>query len=160
MTSESPEIATIADEIAEAFRLGDPLGELELVQEGSFETWRLTTRTGTYLVKRLWQNEDPAQRAELEAAMSYEQRVSDAGVRIPPAVLPLEPLFRWAAQVGRHGTFRVYEWVDHRAVSERDDLVTWVGQTLAELHSLEPLGAGFEPEWRWIGVRPREDWDR
>lgn len=55
---------------------------------------------------------------------------------------------------------RVYEWVDHRALTADDDITTWFGQTLATLHQLAPLGPEFKPQWRWLGIYDSKRWER
>lgn len=48
-----------AELIAGAFGLATPRGPLVPVQHTSFQTSRLTTDEGDYLVKRLWEGDDP-----------------------------------------------------------------------------------------------------
>lgn len=148
-----------ADVVARAFDLGRPVGNLELIQVSSFETWRLRTSSGSYLVKRLWQGDAPDWWREHEAAMQFERRAIEAGIRTARPVDPVQQVFGWAAQAEDFGTVRVYEWVDSRALTADDDITTWLGQTLATLHHLAPLGPGFGPQWRWLGIYDRERWE-
>ena len=148
-----------ADAVARAFALGSPLGTLEPIQAASFETWKLRTTNSQYLVKRLWREEHPEQRVEIEFAMRYEEKAMAAGIRTSIPVRSPGPLFYWAAEVGSHGTFRVYEWPEHRKLLPTDDITSWVATTMSTLHRLEPITeATHRPKWRWLGVHAPEVW--
>ncbi len=162
LTTPRPEETPPTSAIAAAFDLGRPTHELALLQVASFVTWRLVTDRRAFVVKRLWPgDDDPALVDQHRGAMHFEQRVIGSGVvRTPRPVEPREPSFGWAAPVGRFGTFRVSEWIDHRPLEEADDITDWFGETMAALHRLAPLGATFVPVWRWLGVHPRSTWQR
>lgn len=145
--------------IARVFELGVPAGSLDPIQAASFETWRLRTTNGQYLVKRLWRDEDPDQRDELESAMRYEEKAIGAGIRTAIPVRPPAPLFGWAAEVGPYGTFRVYEWLEHRNLLPTQDITSWYASTMATLHRLDPITEDRRrPKWRWLGVHAPEVW--
>lgn len=144
--------------ISAAFDLGTPRGEMIAYQYTSFETWRLETSRGSFLIKRLWAGEDPPWWNDLERMMRFERAVMDSGIRTATPIEPAAPLFGFATRIGEAGVFRVYEWVDHRPLESTDEVTDWVGQTLATLHRLAPLSSGVTPNWRWLGVFPRETW--
>jgi hypothetical protein len=56
------------------------------------------------------------------------------------------------------GTIRLYDWIDHRTLTDADDVAPWLGRVVAALHGLMPL-TGEQPEWRWWGVFPRDRWE-
>jgi hypothetical protein len=146
--------------VAAAFGLGEPVGGLQPIQVSSYETWRLDTARGSYLVKRLWSGPDPSWRSRHEISMELERRARQAGVATAVPVRPAEPAFGWAARVGGHGVWRAYEWLEHNKPAAGEVRELWFGDTLALLHTLYPLGEGFEPEWRWLGVHPSGTWHR
>jgi hypothetical protein len=43
--------------------------------------------------------------------------------------------------------FRAYRWIEHRAVRPDDDIVGWLGRTMARIHQLEPLPDNGLPGW-------------
>jgi Ser/Thr protein kinase RdoA (MazF antagonist) len=142
--------------IAQAFDLGRPIEPLVPVHHGSQETWTLATMAGRFLVKRIWVGPDPEWRPDLERAMAFEIRASDAGIDAPRPIDPRSPAFGCATRVHGFGVFRVYEWIRHRPIDKNDDLAEWLGSTLARLHQLEPLDSTPEPQW--YGVFPAVRW--
>lgn len=152
----------LEDHLAQAFDLGRPISGLMPVQHTTYETFRLDTDRGSFLVKCLWRKENPDWGPSIAESMDYERRATEAGIRTARPVMPIEPSFGCAARIGDHGTFRVHEWIDHEKVTRErvDDLIGWAGETLARLHTLQPLGKGAEPAWQWWGVRTEETWDK
>ncbi|HVX42286.1 MAG TPA: phosphotransferase [Mycobacteriales bacterium] len=140
-------------EIAAAFDLGRPVGPLEPVQTSEFQTWRVTTTAGRFLIKQL----GGAAVTELDQAMQLERRAIAAGILTPKPIAPRKPAVGWAAKVP--DLIRVYEWVDHRTLTPQDDVSEWFGRTLSTLHGLLAMEDGFVPEWRWLGVYPRARWE-
>lgn len=153
-------MSVVQDLVASAFDLGRPLGELNRIQVSSYETWRLDTSRGSFLVKRLWTGEDPPWRSEHEIAMELERRAMQAGIATAVPVTPVKPAFAWAGRIAGHGVWRVYEWLEHTSIDLPEIDHRWFGDRLALLHKLYPLGRRFEPEWRWLGVYPRDIWER
>jgi hypothetical protein len=102
------------DLIAEAFELATPVSELELVQHTRFETSRLRTKSGSFLVKRLWGLEDPVWRPHIERAMSLERAALAKGVPIGRPIVPVSPVFGYAARINGFGTVRVHDSIEHR----------------------------------------------
>jgi aminoglycoside phosphotransferase (APT) family kinase protein len=151
------------EDIAEAFDLGQSLSELVLVRRGDTETWRLDTVKGSYLVKG-YQASTGGQFTpgglpdQLAAAMAFERRALAAGVDMAEPVAPVDPLVGWVARTNDR-LFRVYRWIDHRAVSPDDDLANWLGRTMLQIHQLEPLPQVGLPDW-WRGpIWPRATWE-
>lgn len=144
--------------LAASFRLGTPVGELQPIQAGSYESWRLDTARGSFLIKRLWRGPDPSWRAEYETSMELERRALAADL---PTAVPVEPAqshLGWAARIDDHGVWRAYEWLDHTPVSADGVDAQWFGRTLALLHTLCPMTELPESEWRWLGVHPMQQW--
>jgi Phosphotransferase enzyme family len=148
----------VVEAIAEAFGVGRVVGGLVAVQHTSFETWRLRAGAGDYLVKRLWGVEDPPWWRQIERGMGLESAALARGLPVARPVEPREPVFGYAARVEGFGTVRMYEWIEHRALTDDDDVSAWLGRVVAALHGLMPL-TGVQPEWRWWGVFPRERWE-
>jgi hypothetical protein len=146
------------ESIAKAFGLGRPVEPLTQVQHTSFETWRLRTGSADYLVKRLWGLEDPPWWTRIEQGMALESAALSQGLPIARPVEPRDPIFGYAARVDDFGTVRLYDWIDHRTLTDADDVAPWLGRVAAALHGLMPL-TGEQPEWRWWGVFPRERWE-
>ncbi len=91
--------------------------------------------------------------------MELERRARQAGIATAVPVMPLDPVFGWAARVEGLGVWRAHEWLEHTTVDAGEVGISWFGETLARLHTLYPLESGFVPEWRWLGVYPRERWE-
>lgn len=143
------------EQIAEAFDLGRPDGPLIPIQYTISRTWRMNTDRGSFLVKQIWADADPDWSDELVDGIAFEQRVSAAGILTPRTVPPLQPLVGWIGRVAGCGAYRVTEWVEHRTVSDDDDLADWLGWALATLHSLEPHTGSFELAYY---IHPAEEW--
>lgn len=150
----------LSEMVSSSFDLGAPIGDLVPIQVGVHESWRLDTARGSFMVKRLWRGQDPSWRSEFETAMELERCALEAGLPIAVPVEPLRAHFGWASRIDQHGVWRVYEWVDHTTPSNAQVDARWFGQTLAQLHRLFPLGDQFEPQWRWLGVYPQDQWVR
>jgi hypothetical protein len=146
------------ESIAKAFGLGRPIEPLTPVQHTSFETWRLRTGSADYLVKRLWGLEDPPWWTRIEQGMALESAALSQGLPIARPIEPRDPVFGYAARVDDFGTIRLYDWIDHRTLTDADDVAPWLGRVVAALHGLVPL-TGEQPEWRWWGVFPRDRWE-
>jgi len=90
--------------------------------------------------------------------MELERRAFDAGL---PTATPVEPVrrhFGWATRVEAHGVWRAYRWLDHTTIDPEAVDVRWFGETVALLHTLYPLRAQPDSEWRWLGVHPLDQW--
>jgi hypothetical protein len=149
--------------IAQAFGLGRPLSELVFVRRGGTETWRLDTDQGSYLVKgawaaKGWQFTPGGLLDQLESAMAFERRALDAGVDMAEPIPPVDPFIGWVARINDR-LFRVYRWIEHRAMRPDDDVADWLGRTMAQIHQLEPLRLVGLPDW-WRGpIWPRATWE-
>lgn len=143
------------EQIAESFDLGKPDGPMVPVQHTVSQTWRLATDRGVFLVKEIWPDADPPWAGELLDSKRFEQRASAAGIRTPPTLPPIHPLFGWIGRVDGRGAYRVNEWMEHRKVCDDDDLAEWLGSTLATLHSFEPHTGRLEPRYY---LYPAEQW--
>ena len=146
------------ESIGKAFGLGPVVGSLVPVQHTSFETWRLRAGSADFLVKRLWGLEDPPWWTSIERGMALESAALSQGLPIARPVEPVEPVFGYAARVDDFGTVRLYDWIDHRKLTDADDVAPWLGRVAAALHGLMPL-TGEQPEWRWWGVFSRDRWE-
>lgn len=143
------------EQVAEAFGLGKPIGHLVPVQHTVSQTWRMTTDQGSYLVKQLWADKDPEWAYQLDDRKSFEQRASAAGIRTPRTVPAVYPAFGWTGRVAGQDAYRVTEWVEHRKVTDDDDLSDWLGRTLAVLHSFQTYGGDLELPYY---LHPTEQW--
>jgi hypothetical protein len=143
------------EQIAQAFDIGRADGPLMPVQHTVSQTWRMTTDRGSFLVKQLWPEEDPDWALQLVDRMAFEQRASAAGIRTPASVPPIHPAFGWTGRVAGRGAYRVTEWVEHRKVSDDDDLSDWLGWALATMHSFQRYTGNVEPPYY---IRPTEQW--
>jgi Ser/Thr protein kinase RdoA (MazF antagonist) len=139
------------EEIALAFELGTPDGDLVHVRRGDADAWRLNTSTGSYFVKGYLPAVDLRQ---LAVAMAFERRALAAGVDMPEPITPADPLLGWVTRVDDR-LFRVYRWIEHSQPDQ--DVSAWLGRTMAQVHQLQPLGAGGLPEW-WRQTPP-ETWE-
>jgi len=146
------------ESIAEAFGVGRPVEPLTPVQHTSFETWRLRTGSGDYLVKRLWGLDDPPWWTRIEQGMALESAALSQGLPIARPIEPRNPVFGYAARVDDFGTVRLYDWINHRTLTAADEVAPWLGRVGAALHGLRPL-TGEQPEWRWWGVFSRDRWE-
>ena len=144
--------------VAASFDLGSPANDLRPIQVGSYESWRLDTARGSFMVKRLWRGQDPTWRREYETSMELERRALDAGLPTAIPIEPVRPYFGWATRIDDQGVWRAYEWLNHTMISAEAVDARWFGETLALLHKLYPLTAHPDSEWRWLGVYPPEQW--
>ncbi len=140
-----------SEEVAVAFGLGRPNGDLVHVRRGDADTWRLDTSTGSYFVKGYFPAADMHQ---LAIAMAFERQALAAGVDMPEPIAPTDPLLGWVTRVDDR-LFRVYRWIEHQ--TPEPDISTWLGRTMAQIHQLQPLGPGGLPEW-WRQAPP-ETWE-
>ncbi|MFI5692213.1 phosphotransferase enzyme family protein [Kribbella sp. NPDC051586] len=140
-----------AEEIAVAFGLGEPVGELVRVRRGDADTWRLETVGGSYFVKGFVGFD----RRRVAVGMGFEGRVREAGVDVPEPIAPIDPLLGWVARIGARPV-RVYRWVE--GVGERDVSV-WLGRTMARVHQVQPVGQVGLPEWWRAAVHPAATWE-
>lgn len=152
-----------AAEVAGAFGLGEPVGELALVRRGDTDTWRLETDGGSYLVKGYWAETGGQFVAgglvdQLRVAMEFEARALAAGVELAEPVAPLEPVMGWATRIGDR-LFRVNRWIESRGPESDDDIAEWLGHTMAHVHRLQPVNATGLPDWWRTALRPRADWE-
>ncbi|GIF67204.1 hypothetical protein Ais01nite_52390 [Asanoa ishikariensis] len=121
------------------------------ITENTHVTWRLTTKSDRFLVKRV----PEAWATEIGAAMAVERAAIAAGIPAPRPVEPPRPVVGCAARLPDGTLIRVSEWVDGRPVKE--DLADWLGATVARLHTLRPLATaepvvyGIHPPERWAG---------
>lgn len=152
-----------APEIARAFELAEPVGELVLVRRGDTDTWRLETVGGPYFVKGYWA-ETGGQFVpgglvdQLRVAMAFEARALAAGVDMAEPVAPVEPVVGWATRIGDR-LFRVNQWIESRGLEPGDDIAEWLGRTMAHVHQLQPVGAAGLPDWWRTALRSRADWE-
>lgn len=146
-----------AQAAADAFGLERPTGALVPVQYSDHQTWRLSTRAGSYLVKRL---SDPTSHATIRRAMALEQAAIRAGIPTATPVRPIHPDApdSLATTVDGIGCLRVYDWLPHRKLEPHDDISDWLGDVLARLHSLEPIRPPAEPRWPDLGAWPEQQW--
>lgn len=145
-------LAAHAGEIAGAYTLGKPCGELALSSRGELgRVWRLDTDEGSFAVKELLVRQLPTD-ADLDVA--YQEAVLSTGsVRMPRPIRTDSGDV--VVDVAEH-QLRVYEWVDLLPVDRALDPVL-VGSTLAAIHRVrhsparplsgwytDPVGA---PRW-------------
>ncbi|HWD78302.1 MAG TPA: aminoglycoside phosphotransferase family protein [Kribbella sp.] len=143
-------------EIALAFDLGEPEGDLVHVRRGDNDAWRLDTATGRYFVKGYFpatggQFHGVGLADQLAVATAFEARALEAGVDMPE---PVDAGSGWLVSIeGR--LFRVHRWVEHAGPA---DVSAWLGRTMAKVHALQPLGVGGLPQWWRDSVRTPETW--
>ncbi len=152
-----------AHAIAAAFRIGEPAGELVLVRRGDTDTWRLETSSGSYLVKGYWpttggQFASGGLLDQLAVAMPFEQRALSAGIDMAEPEPPVEPVLGWVTRIDDR-LFRVYRWIESRAIQPDDDIAEWLGRTMARVHQLQPLDQVGLPDWWRTALKPRSDWE-
>lgn len=142
--------------VSAAFGLPERGATLEPWGHGDFPTWRLTTRSGAYLVKELAAESDEFPRERFERAMRLERHAIAAGIRTAEPLAPLSPDVGWATKIRGQGWFRAHAWIEHRPVAESDDLAGWLGPTMATLHRLLPAEEGAD--LTEAGVHPAAAW--
>ncbi|HVX43828.1 MAG TPA: aminoglycoside phosphotransferase family protein [Mycobacteriales bacterium] len=151
------------NDIADAFGFPPPVGPLHpLPHRGFKRSWRIHTGAGSRLVKNFWPYDDLPWRADLERAMDLEARAVRAGVDTPAPIRPAHPVFGTVACIEGHGLFRAFPFLEHRQLSDADDIAEWMGRTLARIHRLQPVTTAPEPNW-WYGQAPPvtpENWRR
>lgn len=143
-----------ADGVTEAFALQRPVGPFVLVRRrGQVVAWRVETGSGPVLVKRFWADLDLPWRDELEKALEIEQLALQAGIETPEPLLPVRPLFGTVAGVARLGLLRAFRFIEHRPLTDDDNVGDWVGTTLARIHRLRRLESPPAPNW-WYCQHP------
>ncbi|WP_328523234.1 aminoglycoside phosphotransferase family protein [Kribbella sp. NBC_00359] len=152
-----------AAEVAGAFGLGEPTGELVLVRRGDTDTWRLETDGGSYFVKGYWTETGGQFVAggltdQLRLAMAFEARALAAGMDMAEPIAPLEPVLGWATRIDDR-LVRVNRWIESRGLEPDDDIAEWLGRTMAHVHRLQPVRATGLPDWWRTALRPRTDWE-
>ena len=142
-----------SEEVALAFDLGTPDGDLIHVRRGDADAWRLNTSTGSYFVKGYLAAADVHQ---LELAMAFERQALASGVDMPEPIAPTNPLLGWVTRI-EDRLFRVYRWIEHR--TPEPDISAWLGGTMAKVHELQPLGRAGLPRWWRQAVQPPGSWE-
>ncbi|MEV5967321.1 aminoglycoside phosphotransferase family protein [Kribbella sp. NPDC051952] len=146
------------NEIALAFDLGDPDGDLIHVRRGDTDAWRLNTSTGSYFVKGYFpttaQFNGEHLTDQLAAAMAFERRAFDAGVDMPEPIMPTDPVLGWLTRI-EDRLFRVYPWIEHRSGG---DVSTWLARTMLQVHQLQPLDEVGLPQWWRQAIHPPATW--
>jgi hypothetical protein len=149
--------------MAEAFDLADPVGPANPVrQRGQVEAWRVSTGSGPVLVKRFWADDKLPWQDQLEVAMEIERLAINVGIDTPPPIEPVRPLFGSVARIDGHGLFRAFPYIEHRPLSDDDDIAEWIGTTLAVTHGLQRLDYRPAPNW-WYCQHPPvppDQWQR
>lgn len=145
-----------AGQLSTAFGLPVRGATVERWSHSDFLTRRLTTASGTFLVKELATAADPFPRERFERAMTLERLAIAAGIRTPVPLTPAAPEFAWCARIPGHGWFRAHAWLEHRPVAETDDLAVWLGGTMATLHRLLPDNEGVD--LAAVGIHPAANW--
>lgn len=124
----------LADRIADAFELGDRIGDLRFVARGQTNplgVCRLGTRIGDFAVKRF--TTEPT-----SIALAIESAAAAADVPMPTPVRTRDG--RLALRFDEELWVRVYEWVDGSACDwgETDpDVAHALGLALARIHALQ-----------------------
>ena len=141
--------------------LGSLQGPASLVKSGTVPVWRATTKAGVLHVK-VWQHGDWDWLNEsLRGAAEVELAAIAAGIRAPePLVLnvPVDDVL-----------VTVHRWVESRPLEPNDGIHSWLGATLAKLHSIPPpeqspsdaasayYGLHREEEWsEWVDEAARQ----
>ncbi|WUJ74603.1 aminoglycoside phosphotransferase family protein [Kribbella soli] len=144
------------EEVAIAFDLGEPAGELVHFRREGADAWRLNTSTGSYFVKGYFPTIGNQLIDELAAAMAFERDARAARIDLPEPVMPIDPLLDWLTRI-EDRVFRVYRWIEHRTYDR--DVSVWLGRTMAQVHQLQPIGAVGLPEWWRPAIQSRETWE-
>lgn len=151
------------DEVALAFELGQPDGNLIHVRRGDTDTWRLDTTTGSYFVKGYFPTTGGQFQGEhltdqLAVAMAFERLALDAGVDMPEPITPVDPLLGWVTRI-EDRLFRVYRWIEHQTSQPDRDVATWLGRTMLQVHQLQPLGRVGLPQWWRQTIQSPATWE-
>jgi hypothetical protein len=154
------------DMVAAAFGLGTTVGELRAVAGGrSHRMWRLQTTTGGWAVKQLNRSPEQWWRDSYLIAAEVELAAFRHGIRMPRPVHPVQPVAPLLAEVEHGGTtvsLLVHEWCDGVALTSTEitpAVLTWVGETLAALHSLPIIGQVADADRHHIhSVEEWQDW--
>ena len=162
----SPYDATLVTDVtvtqlAEAFGLAEPTGPAHSMRRrGQVEAWRIPTRSGNVLVKRFWADDELPWQAQLEVALELERRAVAADIDTPAPIEPIRPVFGSVARIEGHGLYRAFPFVEHRGLSDDDDVAEWLGATLARTHALQPLDHRPDPNWWYCQFPPvaEEQW--
>ena len=117
--------------------------------------WKLTTDRGVFSVKRVRRDTPQWWLDTVGASMDFERRALASGVTVPEPIPPISDGLGFMALIGGV-PFRVHRWIDARPVTALEDIATWVGRTLAILHSLMPTDA---PDRQEYGLHPGSEWD-
>ncbi|HEY3512273.1 MAG TPA: aminoglycoside phosphotransferase family protein [Kribbella sp.] len=149
------------NEIARAFALGEPDGELVHIRRGDNDAWRLDTSTGSYFVKGYFpttggQFNGDDLTDQLAVAMAFERRALEAGVDMPEPIAPTDPYLGWVTRI-EDRLFRVHRWIEHAQPDQ--DVADWLGRTMLQVHQLEPLGTTGLPQWWRDAVRSPATWE-
>nr|WP_269091230.1 aminoglycoside phosphotransferase family protein [Actinopolymorpha cephalotaxi] len=139
------------------------MSRLVHVRSGDTDTWRLDTSMGSYFIKGyrpmsagLYLGADLL--GQLEVAMSFERSARESGIDTPEPVPPVDPCVGWVSRIDRR-LFRVYRWVEHRALRADDDIAEWLGRTMARIHRLRPSKLAGLPAWWSRPLWPRVTWE-
>jgi hypothetical protein len=148
------------EQVALAFDLGIPAGNLIHVRRGDNDAWRLNTSTGSYFVKGYFptgaQFHGEHLTDQLAAAMAFERQALDAGVDMPAPMMPTDPVLGWLARIeGR--LFRVYRWIERQ--TPQPDIATWLGRTMLQVHQLQPLDQDGLPHWWRQAIHTPATWE-
>jgi Ser/Thr protein kinase RdoA (MazF antagonist) len=151
-------VADFAGQVAAAFAIGRPTGDLTHVARGEQGTvWRLDTTQGSYAVKEPFV---PVSESDAAVDVAYQEAVlSGAAVSMPR---PLRTSSGSVLAMGGNRLVRLYEWVDLQPAERGYDPGT-VGQTVAAIHRvrheparpihpwyIDPVGASV---WHDLGRR-------
>ncbi|HZX08726.1 aminoglycoside phosphotransferase family protein [Kribbella sp.] len=147
-------------EVAVAFGLGAPDGELVHHRRGDTDAWRLETTTGSYFVKGYFpatggQFNGAELTDQLAVAIEFERLALEAGVDMPEPVPPIDPVLGWLARI-EDRLFRVHRWVEHGPAA---DVAVWLGRTMLQVHRLRPIGRSALPPWWRDAVRSPATWE-
>lgn len=146
--------------VATMFAVTAPVGTPVPVRErGQVLAWQVPTGAGPILLKRFWAEDELSWRDELELAMDLEQQAVSAGIDMPAPIPAREPVFGTVARIAGLGLFRAFPFIDHRALSDVDDVADWLGETMARTHGLRRLDTVPEPNW-WYCQQPPVPADR
>jgi Ser/Thr protein kinase RdoA (MazF antagonist) len=162
-----------AEAIAEAFDLGSAVGGLRPVARGRFhQVWWLRTTTGSWAVKQFNRSHEPWWLAAFQVAAEVETVAFGHGVVMPRPIAAPSAAGRLLADVivdGVVSSVVVHEWCPGAPLRDVDltpEVLRWVGETLATLHSMQAVPEADRvvrlelhevEEWQdWLGQAPSE----